>query len=300
MLWFRWIASVAMFACATGAAIAEEVEEREDTIECWDGSYLTGFTGHAGHVINRMSIVCARWNPDHGRLDKPVVTTRGLIGQSKGGDELDDVLCPRGWAVAGGYSYDYARHDGSEALHHFDFNCRPVGSDGGLQPYRFGSNSNAEIVFRPNHRRQCADGELAKGIKAYHGKYILQWQLICTRAPSVIIATKPPGPDAFRETMTSKRSGGGLIVGTAPPPPPPDSAPPPPPVRLTKTTGEVDVLEEPDGAKYGGVGDFLPAQQFFPVLVEQPGWCQLELKNFPFVVGGKGWVSSTFLESCGK
>lgn len=300
MSWFRWIASVAMFACSAGAAMAEEKEE-DISIECWKGSYLTGFTGHAGHVIDRMSIICARWNPDKGRLDKPVVTTRGLIGRSDGGDLIDDLHCPRGWAVAGGYSYDYAHHEGVEALHHLDFNCRPVGGDGDLQPLRFGSNSKAETVFKPANRRQCADGDLATGVKARHGEFIHEWQLICTRGPSSIVLTKLPGPDAFRETMTSKRKGGGLIMsGEAAPPPPPESTPPLPAVRLTKTTGDVDVLEEPDGAKYGGVGDFLPARQVVPVLVEKPGWCQLDVKDFPFVVGGKGWVSATFLESCGK
>jgi hypothetical protein len=59
MSWFRWIVSVAMLACSTGAAMAEEEKEEEISIECWEGSYLTGFTGHAGYVIDRMSIVCA-------------------------------------------------------------------------------------------------------------------------------------------------------------------------------------------------------------------------------------------------
>ena len=301
MLWFRWVASVAIFICSAGIALAEEEKEEEISIACWEGSYLTGFTGYAGYVIDRMSIVCARWNPDRGRLDKPVYTTPGLIGRSNGGDAIDEQ-CPRGWAVAGGYSYDYARHDGGEVLHHFDFNCRPVGGEGGPQPLRFGSRSNAEIVFRPNSRRQCADGELATGIKARHGDFILEWQLICARPPSVILLPKQSGSgrDILRDRgAPMTRKGGGVIVGDPGPvntPPPPESTPPV--VKFATTKAPVDVLELPDGKKYGGDGDFLPAGIGFPVIEERPGWCKLKV-NFPFVPGGEGWVTATFLEGCG-
>lgn len=298
MKWVRLVASTIIFACGAGAAVAEE--EAKDSIECWKGSYLTGFTGHAGYVIERMSIVCARWNPEKRRLDKPVYTTPGLIGRSGGGDPID-VQCSSGWAVAGGYSYDYARHDGGEVLHHFDFNCRPVGGDGDLQKHTFGSNSDAEIVLRPASRRQCADGELATGIWARYGDFIHEWHLICMRAPSLIVLTKPPGPDAFRDTMTSGRRGGGLIGSGEPPPTaPPPSTPPTPTPKMAKTTAAVDVLKAPDGEKYGGDDDFLAGGVEAPVLIDQPGWCKLKLDNFPFVVGGEGWVSATYLENCGK
>lgn len=309
MSWFRWIASVAMLACSTGAAKAEE---RDTSIECWKGSYLTGFTGHAGHVIDTMSIICARWNPDRGRLDKPIVTTRGLIGRSDGGDPLDDVECPRGSAVAGGYSYVYARHDGVEALHHFDFNCRPVGGDGGLQPRRFGSNSNAEIVFKPASRRQCADGDLATGIKARHGEFILEWQLICTRGPGAIVLTKPAGTGVLRDRVVASRTGGSLekgdsiIVGdsgTPSTPPPPSQPPPPPPQDKAEARNDTDVYRRvvtPDGKVIferfdDDPGHFLPQGFVAPVLAKEGGWWKLDLKNVDFVKGD-GWVAADQLK----
>jgi hypothetical protein len=293
MLWFRLMVLLVAVVAASAAAKADAEPIK---IECWEGSYLTGFHGRAGHWIDTMSITCARWNPERSRLDQPVRTTPGLVGQSGGGEPIEDQ-CPRGSAVAGGYSYDYVRSDEGEVLHHINFNCRPVGGEGEVETHRFGSNSSEEIVFRPASRRQCADGELATGIDARHGLFIFEWHLICKPGPKAVLVTKPVGPAAHRDTGVTTRKGGLVVVGDAAPPP---ATPPPPTLKMTKTKNDVDVLKTPDGEKYGGDGDFLAAGQAFPVLVEQPGWCKLKLDTVAFVPGGEGWVSSSHLENCGE
>jgi len=309
MVWFRLVVLAVALVGTSSAAMADE--DRKFHYECPQGAYLTGLVGRAGAGINTIDIECADWNAERQSLGMPQVWDYNDVGDPTGGDEAG-AHCDKGWVVAGDYRHDYAHsfEGESEVLHNIAFNCKRAVGEVAFQPRRFGSTWPLNhLSERAGHRPTCGEGNFATGIQGRAGKFVYDLQLICRPAPSGV-SLKSDAATTYKNypaVGASKRAGGSLrkgddfIVGaTTTPPPPAGSTPPPPAVRMTKTTGDVDVLEEPDGAKYGGTGDFLPGQTLVPVLVEKPGWCQLDLKAFPFVVGGKGWVSATFLESCGK
>jgi len=64
-------------------------------------------------------------------------------------------------------------------------------------------------------------------------------------------------------------------------------------------TSDTDVFRKTSDGRFvrlGSAGDFLPKGFVAPVIVQQQGWWQLELKTLAFVPGGAGWVAADHLE----
>jgi hypothetical protein len=279
------------------------------SVECPQGSYLTGFVGKAGDWVDRVSIVCARWNPDRVRLDAPTREgisrigepgVPGFAGLSGGGVDME-AHCPPGWAVGGGYNSDYTTGGGDVngdgepdgLLHHIDFSCYPIGEQSGdVQLLRFGSNSGSEIVYRAASRRQCAENQLAYGIAGRDGLFIDEMYLMCRAEPGVIVTTERVGPEIYGRVnpdtgvLTNKGNLRDMIAtGPTPNAPPP---PPPPPAKTAKVRLAVEVFDAPGGAG-NNIGE-LPAEIIVGLIeCRADNWCHVNGNNVP---NGDGWVYS--------
>ena len=293
MTWLRLLFSTLVFLCTAEAAMAQG---EPFSVECPTGSYVTGFVGRAGDWVDRLSIVCAKWNANRVTLETPSRDgisrvggpgIPGFAGQSAGGSEIE-AQCPMGWAVGGGYSIDYTTGGQDGLLHHFDFNCVPVGEErGDPQPLRFGSNSNSEIVSRGASRFQCDEHQLASGISGRDGLFIDEFHLVCS-APGAIFTTKRIDPEIYRDTGVASAPRGSMkdvIVGDAGTTPPP---PPPAPGKTAKVKLDVEVYDGPGG---GGnkIGDLAPDTIVGLVGCQADNWCHVNGGNVP---NGDGWVYS--------
>jgi hypothetical protein len=292
--WLRAMLTIVALAFSASTAMAQD---EPFSLECPQGAYLTGFTGKAGDVIDRMSIFCARWNPDRVRLEAPTQDgisrtggpgVPGFAGQSNGGVDIE-AHCPPGWAVGGGYNSDYSTGGKDGLLHHFDFNCYPIGEEkGDVQSLRFGSHSNSEIVYRRGTRRQCNDNQLAYGLVGRDGLFIDEMHLMCRAEPGAIVTTERIEPEIFRDTMVRTNKGNvDDMVATAPAPttqPPP----PPPPAKTAKVRLAVEVFDAP-GGNGNKIGEL--AAEIIVGLIEcqADNWCHVNGNNVP---NGDGWVYS--------
>lgn len=304
MMWVRSAAAIIVFVSALSAAAADDFSR-----PCPADSYMTGFEGYAGAWIDSMRILCAHWNAKSEKLDQPI-KVRDMVGRS-GGGSATSAHCPEGWLIAGGFRPNYVWGDDDDVpvLHSIQFSCRSL-DEARFVPRTFGSNSS--VADRADDEMvvagECPEGALfARGITGGHRRFVEALGFTCDSGPKApaIKATRPPGPDAFRETMTSKRKGGVLIESGEPPMISgrrggdligSGAAPPPPPVQPTATAkADVNIHQEASGES-PRIG-ILRKDRTVAVLGHdlEKRWYRLEFKGVPGVPDGAGWVAADWL-----
>jgi hypothetical protein len=195
---------------------------------CPTGSYIAGFTGSAGDYIDRMSPLCARWNPQTRNLDTPSQATH-YIGQSTGGRPLA-AYCPSD-TVANFIGFTVLRSD-NHLVDQMYFTCKNPSTGGliGLDAnLTFSGTGQTKIEpfspddVAPHHYEfTCPSGELATGLMGRSGSFIDALGLICGPAPKahVTIATPTtsggvaPVAQAFPKPSTWSAAPGGVNQAT--------------------------------------------------------------------------------------
>jgi hypothetical protein len=183
MIWVGLAAAAALFAGSAHAAMAEH-GDTPFRLLCEEGSYLTGFEGHIGAWIDKVTIRCAKWNAKAHTLEGSVSRIDlGFAGRSGGGDPVE-ASCPSGSLIAGRWSTRYTT-DGGFVLHTIGFNCtshRGEGWGDDVVSINFGSDSESHSTQMLENGR-CGQGTVATGIEGRSGEFVDDLRIICGNAP---------------------------------------------------------------------------------------------------------------------
>ena len=194
MTWVRLAAAAALFVGSANAAMADHgarwtVGGTPFRLPCEEGSYLTGFEGHIGAWIDKVTIRCAKWNAKAHTLEGSVSRSDlGFAGWSGGGDPVE-ASCPSGSLIAGPASTYYTK-DGGFVLHTISFNCtshRGEGWGDAVVSINFGSESESDSTSILEETR-CGQGTVATGIEGQSGKFVDYLRIICGNAPVSIFS----------------------------------------------------------------------------------------------------------------